>query len=241
MRLLVTRPEPDNARTAEALREQGHAVLLAPLLRIEPIANADIGAPPWAAVLLSSANGARTVMGHPRRGEITALPALVVGRSSAEAAREAGFANVISADGDASHLSRLAVERLAGVRAPLLYLAGEDRSGNLSGALAEKGLTVRTVVAYRAAKMERFPAEAHAALAHGRIDGVLHFSRRSVEAYIACGRRIEAQAFAPVHYCLSARAAEPLKHAGAARIEVAAQPNETALLALVPRNVMPKP
>jgi uroporphyrinogen-III synthase len=241
MRVLVTRPEPDNARTADALRAQGHEVLLAPLLRIEPIADANLGARPWAAVLLSSANGARAVAAHPRRSELVTLPALVVGRSSAEAACSAGFTNVISADGGASDLSRLAAERLAGARAPLLYLAGEDRSGNLSVALAEKGLQVHTVVAYRAAMVAQFPGDAHTALEHGRIDGVLHFSRRSVQAYIACGSGIAAQTLAPVHYCLSARAAEPLRHAGATRIEVAAQPDEAALLALVARNVMPKP
>ena len=37
MRLLVTRPEPDNERTAAALRAQGHEVVLAPLLRIEAV------------------------------------------------------------------------------------------------------------------------------------------------------------------------------------------------------------
>ena len=76
MRLLVTRPEPDNERTAAALRAQGHEVLLAPLLRIEPIADADLGAPPWAAILLTSANGARAIAAHPRRGELIALPVL---------------------------------------------------------------------------------------------------------------------------------------------------------------------
>ena len=38
MRLLVTRPEPDGERTAQALRARGHAVVLAPLLRTEPVA-----------------------------------------------------------------------------------------------------------------------------------------------------------------------------------------------------------
>jgi uroporphyrinogen-III synthase len=239
MRLLITRPEPDNERTARALRARGHEVLLAPLLRIEFAAAPDLGSPPWVAVLLSSANGARAAAEHPRRGELLALPALVVGRGSAEAARAAGFADVISADGDASDLSRLAAERFAGARSPLLYLAGEDRSGNLAGALSAKGLIVHTVAAYRAAKVEKFPAAAFAALERGHIDGVLHFSRRSVESYVECGRDIPEPALAPVHYCLSARAAGPLRHAGAARIRVAAQPDEANLLALVTPHVTP--
>src|SRR3954470_20739844 len=160
MRLLVTRPEPDNARTAAALRAKGHQVVLAPLLHIESIANTDLGAPPWAAILLTSANGARAVAGHPRWSELMRLPVLAVGRTSAEAARAAGFADVTSADGDADDLARLAARRFAGSKLPLLYLAGEDRSGEL----AVPGLTVRTVVIYRAARAGEFPPGARAAL-----------------------------------------------------------------------------
>ena len=233
MRLLVTRPEPDNARTAAVLRSQGHEVVLAPLLHIEAVADADFGAstsvPSWAAILITSANGVRALAGHPRRGELLALPVLAVGGSSAEAARAAGFADVMSAEGDAVDLARLAAQRFAGSKLPLLYLAGEDRSGEL----AMPGLTVRTVVVYRAARAEKLPPAARAALEQGRIDGVLHFSRRSVESYLDCGRDIIGAALKPVPYCLSARVAEPLRLAGASRIEVAPRPDEASLLALV--------
>ena len=233
MRLLVTRPEPDNARTAAALRAKGHEVALAPLLHIEAVAGADFGAPPWAAILLTSANGARAVADHPRRAELIALPVLAVGRSSADAARAAGFADVTSADGGANDLARLVAQRFAGGRQPLLYLAGEDRSGEL----AVPGLAVRTVVVYRAAKAEEFPSAVRIALERGAIEGVLHFSRRSVESYLDCSRDLGGSVLNPKHYCLSARAAEPLRHAGATQIYVAPQPDEASLLALV----MPKP
>jgi len=233
MRLLVTRPEPDNARTAAVLRARGHEVVLAPLLHIEAVAAADLGAPPWAAILLTSANGARAVADHPRQAQLLALPVLAVGRSSAEAARAVGFADVTSADGDAVHLARLAAQRFTGARQPLLYLAGEDRSGEL----AVPGLTVRTVVVYRAAKAEQFPPLVRTALEQGNIDGVLHFSRRSVESYLDCSRDLGGPALKPKHYCLSARAAEPLRATGAARIHVAERPDEASLLTLV----TPKP
>jgi uroporphyrinogen-III synthase len=233
MRFLVTRPEPDNERTAATLRTRGHEVVLAPLLRIEAAADADLGPPPWAALLLTSANGARAVERHARRSELFALPVLAVGRGSVEAARAAGLDDVESADGNADDLVRLAALRFAGAERPLLYLAGEDRSSDLAGELKARGLAVKTVVVYRAAKAERFPPGARLALEQGRIDAVLHFSRRSVDAYVDCGRDIGRQALAPMHYCLSARAAAPLRQAGATRIEVAAHPDETSLLALI--------
>jgi len=107
--------------------------------------------------------------------------------------------------------------------------------------MAVSGLTVHTVVVYRAAQASLLPPEARAALEQDGIDGVLHFSRRSVESYLDCSRDIVGPALKPMHYCLSARAAEPLRLAGAVRIQVAARPDEASLLALITSKVMPKP
>jgi uroporphyrinogen-III synthase len=234
MRLLVTRPEPDNERTAAALRAQGHDVLLAPLLRIEPVSDADLGAGPFAAILLTSANGARAIGGHRRRSELMNLPVLAVGRSSADAARAAGFTDVTSADGDARDLMQLAGTRFMGSPLPLLYVAGEDRSRELTGV---PGAVVRTVVVYRAANAGSLSPDIRAALEQGQIDAVLHFSQRSVESYIGCTVNFPAVALKPIHYCLSERAARPLRSAGAARIHVAVRPDEASLLGLIPRIV----
>ena len=66
MRLLVTRPEPDAECTAAALRARGHIVLVAPLLRIETMENAEIGPGPFAAILVTSANAAPAIVAHRR-------------------------------------------------------------------------------------------------------------------------------------------------------------------------------
>jgi uroporphyrinogen-III synthase len=233
MRLLVTRPSPDGERTAAELRARGHQVLLAPVLRIEPIADADIGTGPWAALLLTSANGARAIGMHRRREELATLPVLAVGRASAEAARAAGCADVSSADGDAGDLARLAAKRFAGARRPLLYLAGEDRARDLAGDLDSRGVALQTAVIYRAGAVARLPAEAETSLRAGAVDGVLHFSPRSADAFLSCTRDLIEPALAPIHFCLSERAAAPLRRAGAADIRIADRPNEAALLALV--------
>jgi uroporphyrinogen-III synthase len=72
-------------------------------------------------------------------------------------------------------------------------------------------------------------------LAQRAIDGVLHFSARSAEAYLDCAARggISDHALAPVHYCLSRQVAAPLSAAGAAAVQIAARPDEAALLELV--------
>jgi uroporphyrinogen-III synthase len=233
MRLLVTRPAPDNASTAEALRARGHDVMLAPVLRVAPEANADLGVGPWAAVLITSANAARAVADHPRKEICLRVPAFAVGRRSAEAARAAGFVEVVSADGDASDLARLVAARAP--NHPLLWLAGEDRAGDLAGALAPHGIAVHTVTIYRAVAETALPAEVRDALAGGALDGVLHYSRRSADAFeaISMAAGINLKSLPTKHYCLSAQVAAPLRQLGVDTVLVAARPEEAALLALL--------
>jgi uroporphyrinogen-III synthase len=207
-------------------------VLLAPLLHVEAVA-CDLGDAAYGAVVMTSANAARAVATHPSRAALVALRAFTVGRRTAEAARAAGFADVCSADGDKADLAALLRAEYEGERGPLLYLAGEDRAGELD--LSASGIAVVTTVIYRAVAAERFPAAAAAALAAGAIDGVLHFSRRSAEAYLACAHRADllAPALAPLQLCLSAAVAEPLAAAGTRAVRIAARPDEAGMLELV--------
>ncbi len=233
MRLLLTRPELDAQRTAAVLRAQGHDVIIAPLLRIAPLADAQIDAGPWAAILITSANAASAVVAHARAAELRALPVFAVGGRSANAMAAAGFADVTSAEGNASDLARLVAARMQPA-APLLYLAGEDRSGDLAGDLRARGFAVEIAIIYRAVAASNLPPEAAEALAGG-IDGVLHFSSRSAEVFVDAARAagVLERALQAVHFCLSAPIAEPLSRAGAAHIRVAEHPNEAVLLALI--------
>ena len=74
-----------------------------------------------------------------------------------------------------------------------------------------------------------------AALAQRALDGVLHFSRRSAEAYLDCTARarMRVRALVPVHFCLSVQVSHPLLAVGAPRIRIAPRPDEAALLELV--------
>jgi len=227
------RPEPDAERTAAALRARGHAVVIAPLLRAEFLPDARIGAGPWAAVLITSANAARAAAAHPRFAEIRAAPVFAVGERSGKILRTLGFESVASADGNVADLASFVAARLAR-GAKLLYLAGEDRSGDLAGDLAARGFTVETAVLYRAVGVDSLPPAAVEALG-GELGGVLHLSRRSAAIYVDLTRRAEilGRALKPVQFCLSTQVAEPLVAAGAATVRIAAKPTEAALLELI--------
>jgi uroporphyrinogen-III synthase len=223
----------DAARTAAALRSHGHSVAMAPLVRIEPVADAPIDDRHWAAILITSANAAAAIATHERKRALLDVPVFAVGDRSAEAMRAAGFADVVSADGAVADLARRVGGRLE-PGACLLYLAGEDRAGDLAGDLRAQGFVVQTANVYRAVVATTLPQGATDALADG-LDGVLHFSRRSAEAYANGARAagLLSRALAPVQFCLSEQIAAPLRHAGAVLIRVASRPNEAALIALI--------
>jgi uroporphyrinogen-III synthase len=232
MRLVVTRPQADGARTAAALRERGHEVLETPLLQVEPT-KADLSGG-WGAIVVTSANAPAAVAGNPAFAGLATLPVIAVGRRSAEAAREAGFSDINAAGGDLRDLIRLVVARRADAKAPLLYLAGEDRSADLVGELVMHGIAAEMRIVYRAVTVP-FAPELIAALQGGEVDAVLHFSKRSAENYLAGAGAagVLERALAVRHFCLSAQIAEPLTAAGAGKVAVAPRPNEVALIALL--------
>lgn len=235
MRLLVTRPEPGAERTAAVLRKRGHTVVVAPLLRLEPVEDAEIDGGPWAAILVTSANAASAIVAHRRFEDVRLLPAFAVGDRSAQAMRAAGFADVSSAGGNVEDLAVLVARRLKpGAR--LLYLAGADRSGDLAAALGARNFVAHTVVVYRAVAEAALPHAATDALTSG-VGGVLHFSRRSAEAFVVTVQRAGLQEVAfkrTAQFCLSAQVAEPLAQAGAADIRIAPRPAEADLIGLIP-------
>src|SRR5690242_10519772 len=98
MRVLVTRPLPDGERTAAALRARGYDVLLVPLMQVRPVPAGVSGN--WSAVIVTSANALRVVPAE-QIASLLALPVYAVGQRSADAARELGFREVRTPNGDA--------------------------------------------------------------------------------------------------------------------------------------------
>lgn len=235
MRLLLTRPEPQSARAAAALAALGHEVIRAPVLAIEPLADAAVGTGPWDAILMTSANAARALAQHRRFSEFAAIPLFTVGRRTADAAKAAGFLRVASADGAEADLVAMIEKKFVGRRGRFLYLAAAEQARDLAGDLRERGHEVETSLLYRAVQAASLPQEARAALAGGRIDGVLHYSQRSAEAFLVLAKAagLAQPAFGLTHFCLSQQVALSLLAAGARAVRVAERPDERSLFRLL--------
>jgi uroporphyrinogen-III synthase len=235
MAILVTRPLPDGATTANALRARGFEVLLAPMLRFEPVTFHDDSDASYGGVIVTSANALRAIESRLQTSPLLKLPLFAVGEHTAEAARAAGFAQIISANSDAAGLRESIV---ASVKAktmkktsPLLYLAGADLARDLPGELGERGFTVVTQTTYRMVAVAHLPEETREAFAAHEVEAVLHYSRRSARAFIEAVRAagVEISALSLPQCCLSSGIATVVRDAGAARVAVAASPDEGAL------------
>ena len=124
---------------------------------------------------------------------------------------------------------------LAPMTLPLLYCAGEDRAGDLESALHAHGMRVETTLVYRAVMVTELTPDVRAALASRAIDAILHYSARTTAAFVAAATTagIRDLSIQTRHLCLSTQAAAPLVAAGASVVEVAREPTEQVLLALI--------
>ena len=76
MAILVTRPRPDGEATAALLRAKGFTVLLAPMLRFEPVAFHDDPDAHYGAVIVTSANALRAIEAKLEGSHLLKLPCL---------------------------------------------------------------------------------------------------------------------------------------------------------------------
>jgi uroporphyrinogen-III synthase len=233
MRLLVTRPAEDAEELIALLRGKGHEVTGAPVMEIRPIAGARPDLSGVQAILITSRNGLRALAAATRRRD---LPLLAVGPASAEAAREAGFAEVLSAGGNVAALAALVAERLRPARGMLLHVAGTVTAGDLEGLLAARGFTLCRAVLYEAAPADRLPGAALDFLRANRPGGVLLYSPRSAVLFggLVAEAGLASALGALTAFCLSEAVAAEARGLPFGGLAVAPHPDQGALLALIP-------
>lgn len=235
MRLLVTRPDEDAGSLVELLAEMGHEAVSAPLMEIRLQREVKIPDTPYQAILITSANGARAIGQRLEIARLRNIPVLAVGGASAEASREAGFRDVEAAGGDVTSLVDLALRRLEPGAGPLLHAAGSVVAGDLKGDLEARGFSVDRVILYEAIAAEHMPEAASEALKSETLSGVLLYSPRTARIFSALVREagLEDRLRPLAAYCLSQAVAEGLAGLPFARVHVAREPSQAALLELL--------
>lgn len=220
MRVAITRAAPENERTAERVRARGAEPLLAPLITIIPCGY-DTNVADAQALIFTSANGARA---FPAIRDAQHCVVLTVGDATAEAARDAGFRDVRSADGDVDALAALAKAALDPARGKLVHIAGDRVAGDLAGQLRAAGFAFERRFAYVARAALTLPPAFESPL-----DLVLFHSPRAAAIFAERGAP---NAAAMTAACLSPAVAEAARKAPWKRLIVAPAPREDALLSV---------
>lgn len=232
-RVLVTRPAVDAGPLAQALEARGFEVRMEPLLEIR---FPDQPAPDLSglqALAFTSANGVRALIhAAPEAAAVAGLSVFAVGRATARAAREVGFDEVISADGDVSSLARLIIGRLQKGKGGVLHVAGSHRAGDLVSRIEAAGIPATRAVLYEAAAVEALSEDAVEEIEAGAIGWVLIFSPRTAGLFVnlmdAAGLATKARAMCLV--ALSPAVAEAAAALPWGDVRVAVSPDQEALL-----------
>lgn len=223
----ITRARPGAETTADRVRALGFEPLVAPLLEARPVGQGPLDLTGVAALAFSSRNG---VEAFAARSAERGLPVFTVGAATAAAARAAGFARVISADGDVRGLGKAIADRAGDLTGAVLHASAAETAGDLSADLTGRGIPVRREIVYETAPT---PLDEEVRLAIPGLSAALVHSPKAARQLARILRDIPAPAMRLL--CLSPAVAAPLS----GEISTAALPNEEALLNLLTRRECP--
>jgi uroporphyrinogen-III synthase len=231
-RVLVTRPEPGASQTAKRLQDAGFSPLVLPLSEPRTL---QVGSVPeqFDAVTVTSANAIR----HASRALLDRLAGshcYAVGQKTAAAARDAGFADIVTGPGDAEALADVIISAEK-PGAAILYLCGRVRLPAFEEKLRAAGIDVRPVETYDTVGINHESSFIRRLLDERPVDAVLLYSARAAEAFASIVSRPELAFLfnAAGLFCLSSRVASAFGGYDTIQVHIAAEPNEEALLQLL--------
>lgn len=234
---LITRPMPEAAILANHLATLGYSSIIEPMFTLESLPNALVSLEtmldaPIQAMLFTSRNA---VLAAKRITRLHTIPALCVGDSTADFARQCGFTRVTSAGGDIYNLESLAKRVCAPERGKLLYLTGTHIAGNLQENLAANGFTVERYSIYDTKPVAALSTELQNALKQRHLALALFYSPRTAQIF---EQRIIEAGLASITssislFCLSKSIASAFSHLKWLSIHYPSAPNTKSLLELV--------
>jgi uroporphyrinogen-III synthase len=230
--MLVTRPEPDASETAARLAALDIGAVKAPLLNFSLLTTTLPAPGGFAALAVTSANALRALHDRGEVAHFRHLPLYAVGERTAAAARDFGFAEIISANGDLAALVELLAH--AGLDGPIFHPTARDQSGDLAKALAPHGIMVISAPVYAMLAAQAMDRAILASLDDGAIAGAVFYSRRTAQTFVSIAdSHLGTEAHRRLGMlCLSEAVAAPLVDAHFVRIGLADYPSEEAMMSL---------
>ena len=153
MHILLTRPLVDCSDMILKFKSLGYQVSHLPLLNIEKMNYEEINFSDYGGIIFTSANAVKFLDLKKLDKNIICF---CVGDLTEKKARNFGFQNTISAEGNVLNLKELILQNYKFKNKPLLYISGEIISADLDQQLINEGHSVKRIITYRVSHNENF-------------------------------------------------------------------------------------
>ena len=153
MHILLTRPLEDCHEMILKFQSLGHQISHLPLISIESLNYESLNYSNFKGVVFTSSNAIKFL---DYKNIDKKISCFCVGNATEKKARNVGFQNVFSADGNVDNLKELILRNFNCSDGQLLYVSGEIVFGNLDKQLVAEGYNVKRIINYRANSIEKY-------------------------------------------------------------------------------------
>ncbi len=225
--ILLTRPLLDSLDTRYALKKYGYKVYIEPILTLRYL-HPNVSEYEFDVVISTSKNSVRALS---HMYKVDDLSIVTVGSTTMQTAKDLGFAEVISADGNIDDLISL-IKNLYSREVKFLYIRGQEVSCDLKKKLFDAGFNVREVILYKMIAKKNLSHRCKNLLSTSKVNDIIFLSAHT--ARIFCSLILKSQLSDimtnMVAYAMSKNIADNLKTIKWKKILISRLPTKESLI-----------
>ena len=181
MHILLTRPLEDSKDLIIKFKSLGHQVSHLPVINIEKKDYEDPNYNEFKGIIFTSSNAIKNLDISKINKDIFCF---CVGNATEKIAKEKGFQNIFTAEGNVSNLKEIILQNFDPKNGNLLYISGEIISNELDKELKSEGYSVKRVVNYSVNSNEKLSDEFVEQLKTSIPEIVFIYSENSARSYL---------------------------------------------------------
>ena len=181
MHILFTRPLEDCSEMILKFQSLGNQVSHLPLLNINKLNYNEVNLSDFKAIIFTSANAVKFLNVKALNKNLLCF---CVGSATEKKARNVGFQNVISAEGNVKNLKELILQNFSQKDGKIIYISGETVSVDLDEQLLKEGYNVKRIINYSTSHNENFDHNFAEELKLNMPDIVYVYSRNSALSFL---------------------------------------------------------
>ncbi len=181
MHILLTRPLEDSKELIMKFKSLGHQVSHLPVINIEKKDYEDPNYNEFKGIIFTSSNAIKNLNISKINKDIFCF---CVGNATEKIAKETGFQNIFTAEGNVSNLKEIILQNFDPKNGNLLYISGEIISNELDKELKSEGYFVKRVINYSVNSNEKLSDEFVEQLKTSIPEIVFIYSENSARSYL---------------------------------------------------------